>query len=184
MYFLSIFAIAAARIGAVDDAGLRPCAAFLIRNGLDMRLTSFTDYTLRVLIYLGLHREPGHLSTISEIAAAYGLSKNHLMKIVHHLAKQGYIETARGKGGGMRLARLPKRIRVGDVVRSTEEDFALTTCFQNESDDCPIVPVCRLRATLLHATHAFLEILDRTTLEDLLQPEEQLTEILRGRRAP
>jgi Rrf2 family nitric oxide-sensitive transcriptional repressor len=145
-----------------------------------MRLTTFTDYTLRVLIYLGAHQREGRLATISDVAAAYGFSENHLMKIVHHLARQGYVETTRGKGGGMELARAPERINIGDVVRGAEEDLAVVECFKQGSLECPIAPACELRGLLGRAMNAFFDVLDGQTLADLLRPQEQLIRIFRG----
>jgi Rrf2 family nitric oxide-sensitive transcriptional repressor len=150
-----------------------------------MRLTNFTDYTLRVLIYLGVHQREGDLATIGDIASAYGISENHLMKIVHHLARQGYVETIRGKGGGMRLARAPEAIRIGEVVRATEEELAMVECFQPGNARCPIAPVCMLRGVFDQALQAFLAVLDSRTLADLLKPQGQLAGILQttsGRR--
>jgi Rrf2 family nitric oxide-sensitive transcriptional repressor len=145
-----------------------------------MRLTSFTDYTLRVLIYLGTHQPEGRLATIGDIATAYGISENHLMKIVSHLAKQGYVETTRGKGGGMRLSRTPEKIRIGDVVRGAQEDLALVECFEPGNFNCPIAPACELRSILARALSAFFEVLDSQTLADLLKPQAQLIRIFRG----
>ena len=144
-----------------------------------MRLTSFTDYTLRVLIYLGSHRGQRGLATIGDIASAYGISENHLMKIVHHLARQGYVETIRGKGGGMRLAREPGSIRIGEVVRGTEDELKLVDCSPAGGAECPILPACALRGLLGEALGAFFEVLDRRTLADLLEPRAQLVRILR-----
>ena len=144
-----------------------------------MRLTTFTDYTLRVLIYLGAHQREGRLVTIGDVATAYGISENHLMKIVHHLAKQGYVETTRGKGGGMQLAQAPERINIGEVVRGAEEDLALVECFQPGSPECPIEPTCELRGLLGRAMNAFFNVLDGRTLADLLKPQEQLIRIFR-----
>lgn len=144
-----------------------------------MRLTTFTDYTLRVLIYLGAHQRQGRLATIGDVAAAYGVSENHLMKIVHHLAQQGYVETTRGKGGGMRLARAPESINLGEVVRGAEEDLAVVECFQKDNFQCPIVPACALRGIFGRAMDAFFEVLDGQTLADLLEPRAQLVRIFR-----
>jgi Rrf2 family nitric oxide-sensitive transcriptional repressor len=144
-----------------------------------MRLTIFTDYSLRVLIYLGTQRANARLATIGDIAGAYGISGEHLRKVVHHLAKEGYIETTRGKGGGMRLARAPERINVGTVVRGTEEDFALVECFQATDGKCPIAPVCVLAPALDRALKAFFRELDGHTLADLLAPQSRLVKIFR-----
>jgi Rrf2 family nitric oxide-sensitive transcriptional repressor len=141
-----------------------------------MRLTVFSDYTLRVLMYLGLKREG--LATIAEIADAYGISKNHLMKVVHHLATHGYLETVRGKGGGIRLARAPGEISVGAVVRGTEADSAIVECFEPQSPECCIAPACGLRGVLARALEAFFAVLDRHTLADLMKSEKQLTPLL------
>jgi len=142
-----------------------------------MRLTTFTDYTLRVLIYLGAYQREGRLATIGDIATAYGISENHLTKIVYHLAKQGYVETTRGKGGGMRLARAPESINIGDVVRGAEEDLAVVECFQRGNCECPILPACVLRGLLERAMSAFFEVLAGQTLADLLKPQAQLVRI-------
>jgi Rrf2 family nitric oxide-sensitive transcriptional repressor len=149
-----------------------------------MRLTTFTDYTLRVLIYLGTQRDDERLATISDIAAAYGgISENHLMKVVHHLAKQGYVETTRGTGGGMRLARAPAEINLGAVVRGAEEDLAVVECFETGNSNCPIVPACTLRGVLARAMHAFFAVLDGQTLADLLGPQAKLIRIFRDASA-
>lgn len=141
-----------------------------------MRLTLFSDYTLRVLMYLGVHREG--LSTISEIAQAYDISRNHLMKVVHHLGMNGYLETIRGKGGGIRLARPPAEINVGEVVRLTEKDTVLVECFGNQPSGCCIVPACELKDVLYQATEAFYQVLDRYTLQDLLKREVEMKKLL------
>ena len=143
-----------------------------------MRLTSFTDYSLRVLIYLGVRRDDDRLATIGDVAAAYCISENHLMKVVHHLAKEGYVETTRGKGGGMRLGRAPEDINIGAVVRATEDNHKLVECFDRESSDCRIEAACVLRGLLGQALDAFLHALDRYTLADLLASKSKLARIL------
>ena len=120
-----------------------------------MRLTLHTDYALRTLIYLGLS-EPRH-ATIAEISRAYGISENHLVKVVHRLGQLGFVKTSRGRGGGLRLARPAEDIIVGQVVRQTEEDLALVACFANGI--CAITPACRLRGVLGEALAAFLAVL-------------------------
>jgi Rrf2 family nitric oxide-sensitive transcriptional repressor len=130
-----------------------------------MQLTRYTDYSLRVLIYLAVRQE--ELATIEGIAKAYGISKAHLMKIVHQLGLAGYVETVRGRGGGLRLAQPPEKIRIGEVVRHTEA-MPLVECFDPKTSHCRIEPVCDLRAALKHALEAFLRTLDGYTLADLV----------------
>lgn len=141
-----------------------------------MHLTAFADYSLRVLMYVGARR--GELCTIADIAEAYAISENHLMKVVHHLGQGGWLETVRGKGGGLRLTRAPSEIRVGDVVRATEESFAMVECFEDGSR-CRIGAMCELRNALERARDAFLSELDRHTLADLLAPAPRLLRALR-----
>ena len=148
-----------------------------------MRLTIFTDYSLRVLLYLGAHRDEEELATVSDIAAAYRISENHLKKVVHHLARHGYVETTRGKGGGMQLARAPEEINIGAVVRITEDDLAVVECFEKGDPKCTIVPACALPAVLARALDAFFAVLDGQTLADLLQPQAKLIKIFGAARA-
>lgn len=142
-----------------------------------MRLTMHTDFSLRVLIYLGT-KDQGKLTTIQEISDAYNISKNHLMKVTFELGKAGFIQTVRGRGGGIRLADHPQNINIGTVVRKMEDDFHLVECFDMEHNRCPIAPVCGLRGVLGKALHAYLTVLDGYTLEDLLFNKEGLREIL------
>ena len=150
----------------------------------NMRLTIFTDYNLRVLIYLAANRDEEKLATIGDIATAYRISENHLMKVVHHLAKQGYIETTRGNGGGMRLARAPDEINIGAVVRGAEEDLAVVECFEEGNLKCPIVPACALRDVLARSMRAFFAVLDGETLADLVRPQAKLVRIFRDVSTP
>ena len=131
-----------------------------------MRLTLWTDYALRTLIFIGAK---GGLATITEIAASFDISKAHLMKVVNRLGQQGYLTTVRGKGGGLRLARPPAEIRVGKVVRDTEDELAVMACL-SEPGFCRIEGCCVLRRALREATEAFLATLDGYTLADLLAP--------------
>lgn len=131
-----------------------------------MQLTRYSDLSLRVLIYLAVRREG--LATIEELASAYGISKAHLMKVVHQLGRGGFLETVRGRGGGFRLAREPEQIRVGEVVRYSEGKLDLVECFDPVRNRCCIAPACGLRGVLEEALGAFLETLDRYTLADLV----------------
>ena len=141
-----------------------------------MRLTSFTDYSLRVLIYLAT--QPGRRATIAEISAKFQASENHLTKVVHFLATEGVLATVRGKGGGIGLARAPGDIGVGDVIRLTEGQAMPAECF-GAGSSCAIAPVCRLRGVLGEAVAAFFAVLDRYTLEDLVANRDALDAILR-----
>lgn len=140
-----------------------------------MRLTSFTDYSLRVLMYLSV--KEGELSTISEIAERYAISRNHLMKVVYELGRLGYVETVRGKHGGMRLRDNPAHINLGQVVRRTENDMSLVECFSTQND-CRLTPSCALRGVLREALQAFFAVLDRYSLADLLVPKQELATLL------
>jgi Rrf2 family transcriptional regulator, nitric oxide-sensitive transcriptional repressor len=141
-----------------------------------VRLTVYTDYSLRVLMFLALRGDK--LATIAEIAKAYGISKNHLMKVVYQLGLAGYLTTVRGKGGGLRLARPPQDIVLGEVVRHTEPDMALVPCFVPDDTSCTIFPSCALRGALSEARDAFLAALDRRTLTDLVRPRAPLQKLL------
>ena len=141
-----------------------------------MRLTVYTDFSLRVLMYVALHRD--RLPTITEIATSYGISRNHLMKVVYELGLAGYIETVRGKNGGLRLAREPGDIILGEVVRRTEPDMALVPCFDPVNGACVITPACKLRRALHEARAAFLEILDGYNLADLVENHGALNRLL------
>lgn len=135
-----------------------------------MQLTRHSDYALRLLMRLAL--EPDGLVTIQEVSAAYGISRNHLMKIALGLGRHGFIETLRGRGGGLRLARPPAEIGVGAVLRTTEDSFALVECFDGAHNRCVITGACRLRGALREALQAFLAVLDGYTLADLVaQPD-------------
>ncbi|MFA7350848.1 MAG: Rrf2 family transcriptional regulator [Methylotenera sp.] len=140
-----------------------------------MRLTTFSDYTMRVMMYLGLQH--GQLVTISDIAQAYDISENHLMKVVHHLAQDGYIETVRGKGGGLRLVREPETINLGEMIRISEGDASLLPCLDTNGTCC-IQPSCRLMGILHEAQVALFTVLGKYTLADLLQQEGTLSRIL------
>ena len=136
-----------------------------------MQLTRYTDFSLRVLIHLAAH--PDRLCSIAEIARAYGISHNHLMKVVHELGKSGLVESVRGRSGGIRLARRPEAISVGKVVRRTEEHFDMADC-----GNCVISPACGLNVVLGQAVAAFLAVLDRHTLADLAQKQSRLARLL------
>lgn len=135
-----------------------------------MRLTQWTDYTLRVLMYCAAVEGREQPVTITEVAEAYGISRSHLMKIVQQLSAQGLLETTRGRGGGMRLMQPADTIKVGAVVRLTETDFNLVECFDPASNQCCLSSHCRLKGVLERAMQAYLAELDRVTLADLIAP--------------
>ncbi len=131
-----------------------------------MRLTRYSDYALRVLLFLAAN--PERLSTINEIASYHNISRNHLMKVVHQLGSLGYIDTLRGKGGGIRLAHKPSEIVIGDVIRNTEENMEIVECFTPGNSNCIILPSCQLKSALNEALGSFLATLDLYTLADFL----------------
>ena len=141
-----------------------------------MRLTTYTDYALRLLMLLAL--KDGEAVTIKETAAQYGISKNHLMKIAHRLGQADMIETTRGRGGGLRLARDPSDITIGDIIRLTEEDFILVECFDDDRSQCIIAPACRLKSAIAEARDAFLAVLDGYSLADLVAQPRALQRLL------
>jgi len=146
-----------------------------------MKLTAFTDYSLRVLIYLAA--DTTRRATIAEIAAAYGISENHLVKVVHFLGKRGWIETVRGKGGGITLAMAPAQLNVGRVVRDTEGAAQPAECFSEDGGRCVITSACRLKNVLGEAVKAFYAVLDRYTLEDIARNRAALGKVLLIRAA-
>jgi Rrf2 family nitric oxide-sensitive transcriptional repressor len=150
--------------------------AALSRRSFFMRLTGFTDYALRVLMYVGAKGES--LSTVEEIADAYGVSRHHLTKVVHRLGQLGYLETLRGKHGGIRLARDPSEINLGTVVRQTEDELALVPCLPGGGPACRLASACVLKGVVGEALSAFLSVFDRHTLADLLGPRRKLVNLL------
>jgi Rrf2 family transcriptional regulator, nitric oxide-sensitive transcriptional repressor len=141
-----------------------------------MQLTQYTDYGLRTLIALALN--PGEWSTVTTISKAYGISRNHLVKVVARLAERGYVETARGKGGGMRLAREPSEIRIGSVVRDLEAELGVVECLTHGGGHCVITPSCNLKGMLAEATRDFLATLDTHTLEEIANPRAPVAQLL------
>jgi Rrf2 family nitric oxide-sensitive transcriptional repressor len=141
-----------------------------------MRLTSYSDYSLRLLMYAALKAD--RLVTIQEVADAYDISKNHLMKVAFQLGRYGILETVRGRNGGLRLARKPEQIGLGEVVRVTEEDFTMVECFDPATNSCGIIRPCRLRGILRKALDAYFAILDEFTLADLTQGNPLLSRTL------
>jgi Rrf2 family nitric oxide-sensitive transcriptional repressor len=136
-----------------------------------MKLTRYTDYALRVLIYVGLRTDG--LGSIAEIAAQYDVSENHLMKVVQQLGRAGFLATSRGRGGGVRLGRKPESIRIGDVVRLTETDFDIAEC-----ESCTLGGECKLTSVFAKATAAFLAVLDQYTLADIIKSGDPLRALL------
>lgn len=152
-----------------------------------MRLTDYTDYTLRVLMFCAAN--PDRLVTIAELAEHHHLSKNHLMKIVNDLARQGVIETTRGRGGGMRLLKEPTQIVVGEIVRRTETDFRIVECFDEGTNACLLSPTCRLKRVFDAAMQAYFKVLDGVTLADIADTAPSVAPVsrlvpVRGAKSP
>lgn len=139
-----------------------------------MRLAEYTDYTLRLLMYCAAR--PQQRVTIAEVAERHGVSKNHLMKIVNDLARQGVLQTTRGRGGGIRLLKDPATIRIGDVVRASETDFRLVECFDGRTNLCTLTPTCRLKKVLDSALRAYFRELDGATLADIAHSESDFAD--------
>ena len=133
-----------------------------------MRLSRWTDYSLRVLMYCAACDQCELPVTITEIADSHGISRSHLTKVVHQLGAHGLLETTRGRGGGIRLCRPAAEINVGALVRQTETDFAMVECFDAQTNQCRLDPRCRLKGVLQQATASYLAVLDGVTLADLM----------------
>ena len=146
-----------------------------------MKLTAFTDYSLRVLIYLAA--QPGRRATIGEICAAFDIKENHLSKVVHFLGKKGWVDTVRGKGGGLSLAMPPQDIGIGEVVREAEGDAVPAECFSGERSTCASVACCELKGVLAEAVNAFHAALDGHTLASITRNRQELASILHFHRA-
>jgi len=144
-----------------------------------MQLTYYTDYSLRVLMYLAIRRD--RIANIAEIAECYHISRNHLVKVVHNLARGGFIKSYRGKGGGIELARDLKEINIGEVVRYTEGPLKPVECFDVERNRCVIANVCGLADVIAEACNNFFATLDRYTLADLVKRRERLSKLLAPR---
>jgi Rrf2 family nitric oxide-sensitive transcriptional repressor len=137
-----------------------------------MRLTEFTDYSLRVLLFCA--GNPGRSITIAELAQSYGISRNHLMKVVHDLSREGLIQTTRGRGGGLQLLRPAAEICIGDVVRHAEPDFRMVECFDAQTNACTLSSHCRLQSVIGKALRGFMAELDQVTLADLVRRPQAL----------
>jgi Rrf2 family nitric oxide-sensitive transcriptional repressor len=141
-----------------------------------MHLTRYTDNALRCLTVLAI--DPAKLMTMPTVARRMRMSEDHLAKVVQELARLGYVETVKGRGGGMRLAKAPEKIRIGRLVREVEENFALVECFNVQENQCPIAPACVLARTLDRALRAFLAVLDEISLSDLVKQPRRLEQLL------
>ncbi|MCC6559801.1 MAG: Rrf2 family transcriptional regulator, partial [Xanthomonadales bacterium] len=131
-----------------------------------MQINDFTDYSLRVLVFAATR--PDQQCATADVASAFGISRHHVVKVVHALQQLGYLETTRGRSGGFRLALAPERIRIGEVIRRTEGTLALVECFDRERSTCPLTPACGLKRALGDAFAAFFETLDGWSLADVV----------------
>lgn len=136
-----------------------------------MQITYHSDYSLRLLIYLSIY--PNRLVSTEEVSKAYNISKNHLVRVAQTLHKNGFVNLYPGRSGGIKLARVPEDIVIGDVVRCTEPNFHLVECFDRENNTCSIVPVCGLKSILYKAVEAFLDVLSQYTLADVITPSAE-----------
>jgi Rrf2 family nitric oxide-sensitive transcriptional repressor len=141
-----------------------------------MRLSAYSDYALRVLIQTALRRP--HRVTVDEVARTFDISRNHLVKVVHDLGRNGYLQTQRGIGGGFTLGREPEAIRVGDVVRLCEESDTVINCVERPGQSCRLFPACRLKGALDEAAAAFFTVLDRYTIADLVKQPSKIRAVL------
>lgn len=141
-----------------------------------MQLTIFTDYGLRTLIYVAA--DPERRCSVREVAEHYGISRNHLVKVVHHLALRGYLDSSKGKGGGIQLAKAPETLRIGDVVRDLEPNMQMAECFNRETNRCRISSNCQLKHYLMEATNAFIATLNRYTLADAVQDKSLFSALI------
>ncbi|RNA70418.1 RrF2 family transcriptional regulator [Alteribacter keqinensis] len=141
-----------------------------------MQLTTYTDYSLRLLLYLAVQPEE-ELSSVKEVAGIYNISYNHLTKVTYNLGKLGILETVKGRYGGIRLAKKPEDINIGDVVRRTEDNRGFVECFDEGSNKCILTPACKLKGVLKEALEAYLSVLDQYTLKDLTQNESVLQQL-------
>lgn len=147
-----------------------------------MQLTLHTDYALRVLIYLSL--KPSEIVTIDEITDYYEVSRNHLVKVVHHLSTNGFIKTSRGKNGGMQLARPANSITVGSVVRKMEGNFDIVECFNDKNSRCHVAPICNLKSVLQKASAGFLNYLDQYSIADAINMNQELGVVVPFNKKP
>lgn len=141
-----------------------------------MKLTLHTDYALRMMIFLAVRRD--RPATVSDVAATYGLSRNHLLKVARNLGRLGYIRTVRGRSGGIALARSPEDVNLGEVVRRVEDGFALVECLQAAGGACALSPACKLKGVVKTALEAFLQVFDRFTLADIASDREAIAALL------
>lgn len=141
-----------------------------------MQLTIFTDYGLRTLIYVAA--DPERRCSVREVAEHYGISRNHLVKVVHHLALRGYLDSSKGKGGGIQLAKAPETLKIGDVVRDLEPNMQMAECFNRETNSCRISSNCQLKHYLMEATNAFIATLNRYTLADAVQDKSLFSALI------
>jgi len=137
-----------------------------------MKLTAFTDYSLRALMFLAVH--PDRLCTTKEIAETFQISQNHMVKVAYQLSKLGYVETQKGKNGGMKLSRPPEDLNLGEAIRGLEPDFHLVECFNRKDDNCRISSACQFKSVLFEAQSAFLDVLDGYTLAQITENELDL----------